>query len=94
LPPLVGHEAGYRGRAGTGLLGGLPGQGDEDEPGHHDRGQAQAELGRAGRQVPAIMKYTLPVTLDTGTTMEARQDCSATWYSSMAAAEQPASTYR
>src|SRR5580693_1664814 len=45
-------------------------------------------------QVPAIMKYTLPVTLDTGTTMEARQDCSATWYSSMAATEQPASTYR
>ena len=40
------------------------------------------------------MKYMLPVTLDTGTTMEARQDCSATWYSSMAAAEQPTSTYR
>ena len=30
-------------------------------------------------QVPAIRKYTLPVTVDTGTRMEARQDCSPTW---------------
>ena len=40
--------------------------------------------GPAGRcswnsQVPATMKYTLPVTLDTGTTMDARHDWSATW---------------
>jgi len=40
--------------------------------------------GPAGRcswnsQVPATMKYTLPVTLDTGMRMEARQDCSPTW---------------
>ena len=40
------------------------------------------------------MKYTLPVTVDTGTRIDARQDCSPTWYSSMAAAEQPASMYR
>ena len=45
-------------------------------------------------QVPAIRKYTLPVTVDTGTRIEARQDCSPTWYSSMAAAEEPANTYR
>jgi hypothetical protein len=55
--------------------------------------------GLAGRcswnsQVPAIMKYTLPVTVDTGTRMDARQDCSPTWYSSMAASKEPASTYR
>ena len=55
--------------------------------------------GLAGRcswnsQVPAIMKYTLPVTVDTGTRMDARQDCSPTWYSSMATARQHASTYR
>jgi hypothetical protein len=45
-------------------------------------------------QVPVIRKYTLPVTVEAGTRMEARQDCSPTWYSSMAAAEQPPSTYR
>jgi hypothetical protein len=55
-----------------------------------------APVGRCSwnSQVPAIKKYTLPVTVDTGTRMDARQACSATWYSSMAAAEQPASTYR
>jgi hypothetical protein len=45
-------------------------------------------------QVPVIRKYTLPVTVDTGTRMDARHDCNATWYSSMATAEQPPSTYR
>jgi hypothetical protein len=30
-------------------------------------------------QVPAIRKYTLPVTVEIGTRMEARQDCRPTW---------------
>jgi len=45
-------------------------------------------------QVPAMMKYMLPVTPDTGTTIDARPACSAAWKSSIATAEEPASTYR
>src|SRR4029077_3181866 len=43
-------------------------------------------------QVPAMMKYTLPVTLDTGTTIDARPACSAAWKSSIATAREPPST--
>ena len=55
--------------------------------------------GLAGRcswnsQVPATRKYTLLTTVETGMRMDARHDCSATWYSSMAAIEQPPSRYR
>src|SRR5581483_8156541 len=42
-------------------------------------------------QVPASTKYTLLATLDTGMRMDARQACSAAWYSSSAAAEHPPS---
>jgi hypothetical protein len=45
-------------------------------------------------QVPVIRKNTLPTTLDTGTTMEARQACSAAWNSSMATPEQTPMAYR
>jgi hypothetical protein len=55
--------------------------------------------GLAGRcswksRVPAIRKYVLLVTMDTGTRMDARPACKPTWNTSRAAAEQPASTYR
>src|SRR5215472_9761973 len=44
-------------------------------------------------QVPTTIKYTLPVMLETGPTIEARQRCKPVWKMSMPTAEQPTVTY-